>query len=97
MTQQQTPAKEHEPIVFYSKSACPWCRAVRHLLNEFDVAYQELDVKQDPHLLEQLRAQTGQESTPTLKIGNDWLVDTDAKEVAARLSLPEPAEVKMSA
>jgi len=96
MTQSQTHATSHEPITFYSKTGCPWCNAVRHMLNEHDVAYKELDVLQDAQQHEQLKRETGQDKTPTLKIGSEWLKDTDAKEVAKRLGLPEPAEVKMA-
>ena len=100
MTQSQMNAQAHgkneQPVIFYSKTRCPWCRAVRHLLNEHDVAYEERDVQRDPTFMTQLKRETGQDSTPTLKIGEEWLVDTDAKVVAQRLGLPEPTEVKMA-
>jgi glutaredoxin len=99
MTQSQTasPEKTKEPIVFYSKSGCLWCNAVRHLLNEHDVAYEERDVRKDPQQRKSLEQQTQQDATPTLRIGDEWLVDTDAKVVAQSLGLPEPAQVKMAA
>lgn len=97
MTQSQTAAKAHEPVVFYSKHGCPWCNAVRHLLNEHDVPYEERNVRKDPQQRRALEQQTQQDATPTLKIGDEWLVDTDAKVVAKRLGLPEPAKVKMAA
>ncbi|CAA9287381.1 MAG: hypothetical protein AVDCRST_MAG77-4398 [uncultured Chloroflexi bacterium] len=85
-----------DQIVFYSKTGCPWCNAVRHLLDDYNVSYEERDVRKDAQLMAELRRETNQDSAPTLKIGGEWLVDTDAKVVAGRLNLPEPAEVKRS-
>ena len=69
---------------------------MRHLFKEHRVPFQELDVRADAQQLQVLKRETGQDKTPTLKIGGDWMVDTDAREVAARLGLPEPADVKRS-
>jgi glutaredoxin len=91
----QTPSRE--PILFYSKSTCPWARAVRHLLDQHGLTYEERPIDQNPAFLDALRRETGQEEQPTLKIGADWLIDTDAKAVAQRLGLPEPAAVKIPA
>jgi glutaredoxin len=81
-------------IVFYSKRGCPWCNAIRHLLNDNGLKYEERNVRENATQLDELKRETKQEATPTLKIGNEWLVDSDAKEVAAKLGLPVPAEVK---
>ena len=97
MTQSQTATKTNEPIVFYSKTGCPWCNAVRQVLDEHDVAYEERDVRKEPRHLRALEQLTQQNKTPTLEIGDEWLVDTDAKAVAQRLGLPEPAQEKMAA
>src|SRR6476660_7349206 len=101
MTQSQIHAQSRtemeKPIVFYSKTGCPWCNAVRHLLNEYDVPYEERDVRRDPRYLEEVAACTRQDKAPTLKIDDGWLVDTDAQAVAERLGLPQPAETKMAA
>ena len=95
MTQNATsPA---EPILFYSKSTWPWANAVRHVLDQNSLPYEERPIDKNPALLESLRSETGQDAQPTLKIGADWLLDTDAKAVAKHLGLPEPAAVKMPA
>ena len=86
-----------DPILFYSKSTCPWARAVRHVLDQHGLSYGERPIDQNPVFLEELRRYTGQAEQPTLKIGADWLVDTDAKAVAKHLGLPEPAAVTLPA
>ena len=96
MTQSQNPVKNSDPIVFYSKAGCPWCNAVRHLLNEHQVSYQERDILEDEHRKHELQRATGKNDTPTLQIGDQWFVDTDAKAVARQLGLPEPATDQMS-
>ena len=91
-----TPAAQ-TPIVFSSKSECPWARAVRRVLDQHGLAYEERPIDRNPTHLEQLRRETGQQEQPTLKIGEDWLVDTDAEGVARRVGLPEPEAVRISA
>lgn len=88
---------QQDPIIFYSKSACPWARAVRRVLDEHGRRYEERAMDQNPAFREELRRETGQEEQPTLKVGGEWLVDTDAKAVARHLGLPEPKEVRLSA
>ena len=97
VNQQPSSGANGEEVVFYSKTGCPWCNAVRHLLSENNVAFEERDAYREERYLEELKRETKQDSTPTLKIGNEWLVDTDAKAVAKRLGLPEPAEVERAA
>ena len=89
--------QSQDKILFYSKSGCPWARAVRHVLDQAGLAYDERPIDQNPAFLEALRRDTNQEEQPTLKIGGEWLVDTDAKSVAKHLNLPEPASNTLSA
>jgi glutaredoxin len=91
----QSPPQDE--IVFYSKSTCPWARAIRHLLDQHRLAYDERPIDLNPTFLASLRRETGQDQQPTLKIGSDWLVNTDAKAVAKRLNLPEPDFVTLAA
>jgi len=87
---------QSEPLIFYTKEGCPWCNAVRHLLDEHGVSHEEREVLGTPQHLESLRRETEQDKTPTLRIEGQWMMDTDAKEVATRLGLPEPAEVELA-
>ena len=91
----QTPSQEK--IVFYSKSTCPWSRAVRYVLDQAGLEYEERPINLNPAFYESLERETGQVQQPTLKIGDDWLIDTDAKAVAKRLNLPAPDTVQRPA
>jgi glutaredoxin len=95
MSQSTSTAKPE--IVLYSKSTCPWSRAVRHVLDQNGFPYEDRHIDTDPKLLEELRRETSQEAQPTLKIGGEWLIDVDAKQVARHLNLPEPAHVRLNA
>ncbi|MBI3971874.1 MAG: glutaredoxin [Chloroflexi bacterium] len=86
---------EPEPIIFYTKTGCPWVKAVRHLLDTHGVWYQERNASADARIFQELLRETRQPFVPTLKIGDEWLLDTDAKEVARRLGLPVPSRVLM--
>ena len=84
-------------IIFYSKSTCPWSRAIRYVLDKAGLTYEERPINLNPAFYESLERETGQVQQPTLKIGDDWLVDTDAKAVAKRLNLPAPDAVQRPA
>ena len=86
-----------EKIVFYSKSTCPWARAVRYVLDQAGLEYEERPINLNPAFYEALERETGQVQQPTLKIGDDWLVDTDAKAVAKHLHRPAPDAVQRPA
>ena len=92
MTQSPSP----QPILFYSKSTCPWANAVRQMLNQHNIAYDERPIDLSPAHLAELQRDSGQVDQPTLKIGADWLRDTDAKSVAKHLGLPAPASNKVA-
>jgi glutaredoxin len=89
--------QSQDKIIFYSKDSCPWARAVRHVLDQAGLEYEERPINLNPAFYEQLERETGQVQQPTLKIGDDWLIDTDAKAVAQRLNLPSPASVQRPA
>jgi glutaredoxin len=91
----QSPSQEK--IVFYSKSSCPWARAVRHVLDQAGLEYEERPINLDHAFYEALERETGQVQQPTLKIGDTWLIDTDAKAVAKHLNLPAPSAVQRPA
>lgn len=90
----QCHAHRSEPLIFYSKTGCPWADAVRHLFQAHRVPYEERNVRADARLLAELRHETRQDFVPTLNIGGTWLVDTDAQVVARWLGLPEPKHVR---
>ena len=77
------------PVVIYSKSYCPYCRATKDLFQKSmpNVAVQviELDREQDGMMLQQtLLAQTGQRTVPNVFVHNQHIGGNDDVQQAYR-------------
>jgi glutaredoxin len=79
------------PITVYSTSWCPDCWRVKHFLKERRVAFQEINIEQNPHAEEiVLRVNRGKRRVPTLKIGDRYFACSpfNALQLAEELQLP---------
>lgn len=64
---------ETDAIILYSTSWCPDCRRAKHFLNERRVAFQEVNIEENPHAEEiVLQANRGKRRVPTLKVGDRY-------------------------
>lgn len=89
-----TPTAE---VVFYARPGCPFCTMLRSALHRTGLAYREVDIWQDPSAAAAVRAAAnGNETVPTINVGDTWLVNPSAQAVlaAVRAEAPEllPAE-----
>lgn len=68
-------------LILYTKTGCPWCRAVLDFLNEKKVNYEEREVRGNRAYFEELVAKSGQTKAPTLDLDGEILADTDKDAV----------------
>jgi len=62
-----------EPITMYSTAGCPDCRRARNFLKERGVAFEEVNIEEDPAEEEiVIRANHGKRRVPTLKVGERY-------------------------
>jgi glutaredoxin len=83
--------KAANPITVYSTSWCPDCWRVKHFLKERRVAFEEVNIEQNPHAEEiVLHVNRGKRRVPTLKIGERYFACSpfDALQLAEELQIP---------
>ncbi len=62
-----------EPITMYSTAWCPDCRRARNFLKERGIAFEEVNIEEDPEGEEiVIRANHDKRRVPTLKVGERY-------------------------
>lgn len=56
-------------VTIYTRPQCPYCSHAKALLDTRRITYQELDVAQDPTLLNEMVSRTGGRTFPQVVIG----------------------------
>jgi mycoredoxin len=82
------PADQAQPdsaqVIVYSRPGCPFCVMLRTGLRLRGVSFREVDIWQDPDAAAFVRSVgRGNETVPTVSVGDVSLVNPSAKQVAA--------------
>jgi mycoredoxin len=80
-----------EPITMYSIAWCPDCRRAKTFLKERGVAFEEVNIEEDPEGEEiVIRANHGKRKVPTLKVGERYFACSpfNAQQLADELKIP---------
>lgn len=72
-------------VILYSKTGCPWAEAVKNLLEERDVPYEERDMTQNPDYAREAEEKSGETTSPTLDIDGRIIADADVEDVVKAL------------
>lgn len=57
-------------VTIYTTMLCPYCHAAKKLLNDKNVAYNEIDVTFDPGERQRMAERAGKKSVPQIFIGD---------------------------
>ena len=57
------------PITMYVTGWCPYCQRAKALLNSKQLAFNEIDVDEDPKLRQEMTARSGRRTVPQIFIG----------------------------
>jgi len=73
-------------IRLYSRGICGWCLDAKKYLHEHDLAFQEVDVGQDPSAFEEMKKLSGQTYVPVIVVDGQVLADFDVSQLEAFLA-----------
>lgn len=80
-----------EQVTVYSRPGCPFCMALRSGLKRSGLAYDEIDIWQDPEAAGVVRSiADGNETVPTVVVGDWKAVNPSAREVIAAVTEHAP-------
>jgi len=57
------------PITLYVTGWCPYCQRAKALLSSKQLAFNEIDVDEDPKLRQEMTARSGRRTVPQIFIG----------------------------
>ncbi|MBZ5701950.1 MAG: glutaredoxin family protein [Acidobacteriia bacterium] len=80
-----------DPITIYSTTWCVDCRRVKTFLKERSIAFQEVNIDEDPDAEELvLKANQGRRKVPTLEVAGRFFSCSpfNAEQLAAELGIP---------
>ena len=80
-----------EPITMYSSAWCRDCRRAKTFLKERGVAFEEVNIEDDPESEEIIiRVNHGRRKVPTLKVGERYFACSpfNAQQLADELKIP---------
>lgn len=60
-----------KPVRIYTTSWCGFCHRAKQVLRQHEVAFEEIDVEDQPELRAWLRNATGQHTVPQIFFGDD--------------------------
>jgi glutaredoxin-like protein len=70
------------PVTVYTRPGCPYCFMLRRGLRRRGLPFTEVNIWEDPAAAAAVRAVAeGNETVPTVHVGDRWLVNPRAREV----------------
>ena len=73
--------------VVYTRPHCPYCFRLRRKLRKYNIDFTEINIWKDQQARERVRAVAdGDETVPTVNIGDRWLVNPTVEDVMAEIS-----------
>lgn len=81
-----SPAPSTPAVQFYWRPGCPYCIALRTMLNKNRIPFEAVNIWEDPDAAARVRAVAGgNETVPTVFIGERGLVNPSVAQVEATL------------
>ena len=68
-------------VRLFIKSYCPWCHRAEHWLDKHGISYETLDVFEDPKLMKEMIALSGQDLAPVIEVDGKVLADFGPDEL----------------
>ena len=64
---------QNPSILLYGATWCPDCTRAARFLDDHDVAYDKVDISEDPQAARLLEQKTGKRGIPFLVVGDRWV------------------------
>jgi len=82
-----------EAIQFYWRPGCPFCMSLDRSLRDIEIPLEKHNIWEDPEAAAFVRSvANGNETVPTVRVGDEFMVNPSAKAVAAAVARVAPAQ-----
>jgi glutaredoxin 3 len=79
--------KKRKTVKLYSAPACPGCDAVRQLLQDHGIPYQDINVTTDPHTMKEWMKKSREMEVPVVEVNGDIVIGFDPPRLKEKLGL----------
>jgi glutaredoxin-like protein len=87
-----------EAIQFYWRPGCPFCMTLDRALSGIEIPLEKHNIWEDDDAAAFVRSvANGNETVPTVRVGDQFLVNPSAKQVAAAVAQVDPTSVEKMA
>lgn len=87
-----------DAIQFYWRPGCPFCMTLDRSLRDIEIPLEKHNIWDDPEAAAFVRSvANGNETVPTVRVGDEFLVNPSAKEVAAAVARVAPSQAEKMA
>src|SRR5690625_7609422 len=62
-------------IKVYTTSTCPYCVMVTNFLKEQNISFTEINVQENPEIMQKVVNETGQMGVPQSKVNGEWVLE----------------------
>jgi glutaredoxin len=76
-------------ITIYSRETCYYCTKAKNYLDKQGVNYKVVNVSKFPEEMEKMIKATGYKGVPQIKIGEEWVVGYNPKQIMNKLKYIE--------
>ena len=76
-------------ITIYSTPTCPYCQAAKQFLTEHSIAYEDVDVANDPAKAQEMVTKSGQMGVPVIDVGGEIIVGFNKPRLAELAGIKE--------
>lgn len=74
-------------VTLYTQPDCPPCQIMKMFFKEYDISYQEKNIKKDKTALHELTKKYGSYSTPTVVIDGKAIIGFEIEKIKQELNL----------
>lgn len=72
-------------ITVYTTTQCPYCTMLKGFLSQKDIPFEEVNVENDPIIMQRLVNETGQMGVPQTEINGKWVIGYDPESILKAL------------
>ncbi|MBD8069841.1 glutaredoxin family protein [Bacillus sp. PS06] len=72
-------------VKVYTTTRCPYCVMLKNFLADQNIPFKEVNVEENPEIMNQLVAKTGQMGVPQTEVNGKWIVGYDPNNIMLAL------------
>ncbi|WP_243292903.1 glutaredoxin family protein [Bacillus sp. FJAT-47783] len=73
-------------VTIYTTTVCPYCVMLKNFLLDQQIPFKEVNIEEQPGMMEKLIKITGQMGVPQTEVNGKWIVGFDPNQIMMALN-----------